>query len=65
MPSAMAARIRGPCIRRITGPRTPAAPTIRVDGHDVATQIRSAAVTDAVSHVSVVPQVRRRLQQAR
>lgn len=56
--AAVAARCGEPVVESGTDP---AAPTIRVDGHDVATQIRSTAVTDAVSHVSVVPQVRRRL----
>ena len=56
--AAVAARCEEPVVESGTDP---AAPTIRVDGQDVATQIRSAAVTDAVSHVSVVPQVRRRL----
>jgi cytidylate kinase len=39
----------------------PAAPTITVDGTDVAGPIRSAAVTQAVSAVSAVPQIRQRL----
>jgi cytidylate kinase len=39
----------------------PAAPTITVDGTDVAGPIRSAAVTGAVSAVSTVPAVRARL----
>jgi cytidylate kinase len=56
--AAVAARCEEPVVESGTDP---AAPTIRVDGHDVATQIRSTEVTDAVSHVSVVPQVRRRL----
>lgn len=56
--AAVAARCEEPVVESGTDP---AAPTIRVDGHDVETQIRSTEVTDAVSHVSVVPQVRRRL----
>ena len=40
----------------------PAAPTITVDGADVAGPIRGAAVTSAVSAVSAVPQVRARLR---
>ena len=39
----------------------PAAPTITVDGTDVAGPIRSAEVTQAVSAVSAVPQIRARL----
>jgi cytidylate kinase len=39
----------------------PAAPTITVDGADVARQIRSRRVTSAVSAVSAVPEVRARL----
>lgn len=39
----------------------PDAPTIHVDGTDVATQIRTREVTEAVSPVSAVPEVRRRL----
>lgn len=39
----------------------PAAPTISVDGVDVAQQIRSRPVTNAVSAVSAVPEVRARL----
>ncbi|CAB4882358.1 MAG: (d)CMP kinase [Actinobacteria bacterium] len=39
----------------------PAAPTIKVDGTDVAEPVRDAAVTDAVSAVSAVPSVRERL----
>lgn len=39
----------------------PAAPTITVDGTDVAIPIRTQAVTSAVSAVSVVPEVRARL----
>ncbi len=39
----------------------PLAPTISADGHDVAEPIRSAEVTDAVSLVAAVPQVREQL----
>ena len=39
----------------------PLGPTITVDGHDVAVDIRSEAVTGAVSPVSAVPAVRQRL----
>jgi CMP/dCMP kinase len=39
----------------------PAAPTIHVGETDVGTAIRTAEVTDAVSPVSAVPEVRRRL----
>jgi cytidylate kinase len=39
----------------------PAAPTITVDGTDVAAAIREQAVTSAVSAVSAVPRVRERL----
>jgi CMP/dCMP kinase len=41
----------------------PGAPTIHVDGTDVGTAIRTAEVTEAVSPVSAVPEVRRRLVQ--
>ena len=39
----------------------PSAPTITVDGTDVAVRIRSQEVTDHVSAVAAVPEVRRRL----
>jgi cytidylate kinase len=55
---AVAARCHEPVIESGTDP---AAPTISVDGTDVAEAIRSAEVTAAVSHVSVVPEVRARL----
>jgi CMP/dCMP kinase len=42
----------------------PAAPTITVDGADAAGPIRTAEVTAAVSAVSAVPEVRRRLVEA-
>ena len=57
---AVAARCHEPVIDSGTDP---AAPTISVDGVDVAEAIRSTEVTNAVSHVSVVPQVRERLLQ--
>jgi cytidylate kinase len=41
----------------------PLAPTISVDGEDVSVQIRSQEVTDAVSPVATVPEVRARLLQ--
>ncbi len=55
---AVAAQSDTPVLESGTDPR---APTITVDGRDVATQIRSTEVTEAVSHVSVVPAVRQRL----
>ena len=55
---AVAARCHEPVIASGTDPTTPA---ITVDGVDVGEAIRSAEVTGAVSHVSVVPQVRARL----
>ncbi len=45
----------------LTSGTDPAAPTIAVDGTDVSVEIRSDAVTRAVSPVSTVPQVRARL----
>ncbi len=39
----------------------PASPTISVNGRNLATEIRSAEVTGAVSQVSAIPQVRARL----
>ena len=57
-PDAVAARCGEPAILSGTDP---ADPTIHVDGTDVATEIRSAEVTGAVSPVSTVPAVRRRL----
>lgn len=57
-PAAVAARCTEPTI--ISG-TDPAAPTISVDGHDVAGAIRSVEVTGAVSPVSTVPEVRARL----
>jgi cytidylate kinase len=55
---AVASRVEEPAIESGTDP---AAPTICVDGLDVAGPIRSAEVTAAVSPVSTVPEVRARL----
>jgi CMP/dCMP kinase len=55
---AVAARSGEPVIESGTDP---AAPTITVDGQDVAEAIRTAEVNAAVSPVSTVPQVRARL----
>jgi cytidylate kinase len=57
-PEAVASRCGEPVIASGTDP---AAPTITVDGADVAAAIRTAEVTGAVSAVSAVPQVRARL----
>lgn len=57
-PAAVAARCGEP---EIVSGTDPAAPTITVDGVDVATAIRTSEVTGAVSAVSAVPQVRARL----
>lgn len=57
-PAAVAARVEEPLLESGTDP---AAPTIRVDGTDVAGPIRSLEVTGAVSAVSAVPEVRARL----
>jgi cytidylate kinase len=57
-PAAIAARADGPEIVSGTDPQDP---TITVDGRDVAVEIRSQAVTDHVSAVAAVPEVRRRL----
>jgi cytidylate kinase len=56
--AAVAARCHEPVIESGTDP---VEPTITVDGTDVVDAIRSAEVTGAVSHVSVVPEVRARL----
>jgi cytidylate kinase len=56
--SAVAARAEEPVL--VSG-TDPAAPTITVDGIDVAGPIRSPEVTSAVSAVSAVPAVRARL----
>ncbi len=55
---AVAARCTEPVLESGTDPLHP---TITVGGRDVAAEIRSTEVTDAVSHVSVVPEVRSRL----
>lgn len=57
-PEAVAARAEVPVL--VSG-TDPAAPTITVDGTDVAGPIRSPEVTAAVSAVSAVPAVRARL----
>lgn len=57
-PAAVAARAGEPVLESGTDPL---APTITVDGHDVAEAIRSAEVTAAVSPVATVPEVRARL----
>lgn len=59
-PAAVAARCDEPDIRSGTDPL---APTITVDGADVAVAIRSDEVNAAVSPVSAVPEVRARLLQ--
>lgn len=55
---AVAARVDAPVLVSGTDPQ---APTITVDGTDVAGPIRSQQVTAAVSAVSIVPEVRARL----
>ncbi|RYP86003.1 (d)CMP kinase [Nocardioides guangzhouensis] len=55
---AVAARVNAPLIESGTNPDHP---TISVDGRDVATAIRERGVTNAVSPVSAVPEVRARL----
>lgn len=57
-PAAVAARVAEPTIVSGTDPQ---APTIEVDGVDVAEAIRSDEVNAAVSPVSAVPEVRARL----
>ena len=57
-PAAVAGRCHEPTIETGTDPRHP---TITVDGVDLAAAIRTPEVTDAVSPVSAVPQVRARL----
>jgi CMP/dCMP kinase len=57
-PGAVAAHSDQPQIASGTDPETP---TIHVDGIDVAAEIRTQEVTTAVSPVSAVPEVRRRL----
>jgi CMP/dCMP kinase len=56
--AAVAARVDEP---RIDSGTDPAAPTIHVDGEDVAVAIRTEEVNAAVSPVSTVPEVRTRL----
>jgi cytidylate kinase len=56
--AAVAARCHEPLIESGTDP---AAPAIRLDGRDVAREIRSPRVTGHVSAVAAVPQVRRRV----
>jgi cytidylate kinase len=57
-PAAVAAKANTPLIESGTDPDNP---TITVDGTDVAAAIREQAVTNAVSPVSAVPEVRARL----
>ncbi|MFJ2029527.1 (d)CMP kinase [Streptosporangium sp. NPDC087985] len=57
-PGAIAARALDPVLSMGTDPD---APTVAVDGADAALAIRTAEVTAAVSAVSAVPEVRRRL----
>jgi cytidylate kinase len=59
-PQAVAARCAEPSIESGTDPL---APTITVDGEDVAMAIRQSDVNAAVSPVSAVPEVRARLLQ--
>jgi len=59
-PAAVAARCHQPVIDSGTDP---SAPTIRLDGRDVAREIRSGRVTGHVSAVSAVPEVRQRILQ--
>lgn len=59
-PTAVAARVGEP---EIVSGTDPSAPTITVDGTDVAVAIRAEDVTGAVSPVSAVPEVRARLLQ--
>ncbi|MET0839195.1 MAG: (d)CMP kinase [Marmoricola sp.] len=59
-PAAIAARAGEPELVSATDPGNP---TITVDGRDVAVEIRSQAVTDHVSAVASVPEVRQRLLQ--
>lgn len=57
-PGAIAAAAATP---RVESGTDPSAPTITVDGVDVAERIRTQEVTDHVSAVAAVPQVRQRL----
>lgn len=54
---AVAARVADPALAPVSG-TDPTAPTIHVDGVDVAEAIRTQRVTDSVSPVSTVPAVR-------
>jgi cytidylate kinase len=58
--AAVAALCHRPVIESGTDP---AAPTIRLDGRDVAREIRSGRVTAHVSAVAAVPEVRQRILQ--
>jgi cytidylate kinase len=58
--AAVAARCRQPVIESGTDP---SAPTIGLDGRDVAREIRSGRVTAHVSAVAAVPEVRQRILQ--
>ncbi|MEV4248803.1 (d)CMP kinase [Streptosporangium canum] len=57
-PEAIAARVLDPVLSMGTDPD---APSVAVDGADAALAIRTSEVTAAVSAVSAVPEVRRRL----
>ncbi|WP_326821577.1 (d)CMP kinase [Streptosporangium sp. NBC_01756] len=57
-PAAIAARALVPVLSMGTDPD---APTVAVDGADAAVAIRTSEVTAAVSAISAVPEVRRRL----
>jgi cytidylate kinase len=57
-PAAVAALAGGPPIEVGTDP---AAPTVRIDGTDASGEIRTRTVSNAVSAVASVPQVRARL----
>ncbi len=57
-PAAVAARCAEPQVESGTDP---SAPTITVDGRDVSAEIRTGEVSDAVSPVATVPEVRARL----
>jgi CMP/dCMP kinase len=57
-PAAVAADVEGPVIEVGTDPDNPA---VRVDGRDVAAAIRTREVSNAVSAVASVPEVRRHL----
>ena len=57
-PDAVASRLDEPVISVVTDPATPG---IAVDGADVAVPIRTREVSNAVSAVAVIPQVRRLL----